>query len=202
VCTLAQTAGHCRVDLLEAIADLGGPAAVAERLCWALRRQTRRPRGYWRNLDNIRVELDQVAFEHRMPHGVIPTKARMRALNRYDVIKAMEAMGGMLAVRTSRMTACCCGTLRPRRRVARVIGCAQMRPAGARSRPLNSFAHCYQRCQPRGGSAADMTRRPRRRLRPVCSTTFAWSTWRCVSAETAAPGEVMGKRAGGGGAWL
>jgi hypothetical protein len=124
VCTLAQTAGRCRVDLLEAIAKLGGPAAVAERLCWALRRQTRRPRGYWRNLDNIRTELDQVAFEHSLAHGVIPTKARMRALNRYDVVKAMEAMGGMLAVRTSRMTGGCCGTLRLRWHVARFISCA------------------------------------------------------------------------------
>ena len=58
-----------RTDLEKAIAAHGGPAAVADRLGWRLKAKSRKPRGYWDSLPNVRQEVDEFAEDNGLPLG-------------------------------------------------------------------------------------------------------------------------------------
>lgn len=49
---------HGRVDLEKAIALMGGPVKVAERMELSLAYKQRKPRGYWDELENISREVN------------------------------------------------------------------------------------------------------------------------------------------------
>ena len=92
--------GVCRLDLINAIRDLGGYSDVADKMQWSVAKVTRRPRGYWGSLDNIQTEVDLFNDEFDLPMGTIPTKSFLRKMSRFDIIKALERGGGAVMVRT------------------------------------------------------------------------------------------------------
>lgn len=89
-----------RRDLAEAIPQFGGYVKVAERLAWKHTPKVRRKPGFWADMNNVKAELDNLADEEGMPRGVIPTKARLQQLGRYDLTKAIERKGGFAFVRS------------------------------------------------------------------------------------------------------
>jgi hypothetical protein len=58
-----------RSDLEKAIAAHGGPGVAAQRLGWRLKARSRKPRGYWDSLPNVRQEVDEFVEECGLPSG-------------------------------------------------------------------------------------------------------------------------------------
>lgn len=58
-----------RTDLEKAIAAHGGPTAVAESLGWKVKGKSRKPRGYWDALPNVKQEVDDFIEEYGMQPG-------------------------------------------------------------------------------------------------------------------------------------
>lgn len=84
----------CRLDLMNAIRDFGGFTEVAEKLQWSVAKETRRPRGYWSNADNIRTEIDLFNDEFHLQRRTVPPKNFLRKMGRFDIVKALERAGG------------------------------------------------------------------------------------------------------------
>lgn len=84
-----------RSDLEKAIAAHGGPATVAERLGWKLQARTRKPRGYWSSLENVKNEIDEFIEESGLEPGVMPLKNDFVRAGRYDLARAVERWGGI-----------------------------------------------------------------------------------------------------------
>ena len=64
-----------RTDLEKAIAAHGGPGAVAEALGWSRKGKSRKPRGFWDELFNVKQEVDDFIEEHDLePGGLLGLK--------------------------------------------------------------------------------------------------------------------------------
>jgi hypothetical protein len=85
---------------VDAVSRFGGHKAVGEMLQWEVAKVTRRPKGYWGDMKNLQRELDSFLDDYNLPMSTIPKKSVLRRMKRFDLIKAMEAKGGILAVCT------------------------------------------------------------------------------------------------------
>lgn len=85
----------CRSDLEKAIAAHGGPGVVASRLGWQLKAKSRKPRGYWDSLDNVKQEIDEFIDEQGIAPGVMPLKNDFVRAGRFDIARAVERWGGL-----------------------------------------------------------------------------------------------------------
>lgn len=82
---------------LTAAIDLhGGFPTVAQKLKLKLS-YVRKPRGYWKNLDNLKAEIDSVAEQIGNP-GVLPTYDELKRIGRTDLISAIADNGGWPSV--------------------------------------------------------------------------------------------------------
>lgn len=73
---------------------------VAQKMGWQLKTKVRRPRGYWKDMSNIRTEVDAFCSEHNLAPGVMPKKSDLRKAGRNDIRRAIEQLGGLHAVAT------------------------------------------------------------------------------------------------------
>jgi hypothetical protein len=89
----------CRLDLINAIRAYGGCGLVAEKLQWSVAKVSRRPRGYWCKLPNVKAELDVLIDEFALPMQCVPRKSFLEKVGRYDLWKGLERNGGAEAVR-------------------------------------------------------------------------------------------------------
>lgn len=74
---------------LQAIAAFGGYRAVAERMGWQM---SRRPRGFWKSLDEVAPSFAQVAASLAEDSGGalgMPSRAQLRALGRTDLLHVL-----------------------------------------------------------------------------------------------------------------
>lgn len=83
-------------SLCMAIELHGGFPEVARRLKFHLS-YDRKPRGYWKNQDNLRVEIESVAHQLGNP-GVLPTCEELKQVGRTDLISAIAKNGGWSSV--------------------------------------------------------------------------------------------------------
>lgn len=65
---------------------------------WRLKTRVRRPRGYWKDISNIKTEIDTFSIEHNLAPGVMPKKSDLRKAGRDDIRRAIEQFGGLQAV--------------------------------------------------------------------------------------------------------
>jgi hypothetical protein len=61
----------------------------------------RRSVGYWNDLGNIKIELDEFAEDQAIPAGVVPSKQVLQKLGRYDLAKGIEKAGGFRKARAA-----------------------------------------------------------------------------------------------------
>jgi len=87
-----------RLDLEKAITAAGGFPVVAEKLGWRLAYKSRKPRGYWTSLDNMRLELKAFAEQEGLEDGKMPTRLHLQRAGRYDIARALEKWGGGAAL--------------------------------------------------------------------------------------------------------
>jgi hypothetical protein len=66
--------------------------AEAHRL---LRRQGKKPRGYWDRLANVKAEVDGFCAAQQLPPAAMPPKAELVRAGRYDLSHAVERWGGL-----------------------------------------------------------------------------------------------------------
>lgn len=85
-----------RGSLCAAIDIHGGFPAVAQQLNLELS-YGRKPRGYWKNLDNLKVEIANVAEQLGKP-DMLPLHEELTALGRTDLISAIAKNGGWPSV--------------------------------------------------------------------------------------------------------
>lgn len=83
-------------SLAAAIASHGGFPKVARQLKLKLS-YARKPRGYWKNIDNLKAEIGSVAEQLDNP-GVVPTYEELKQVGRPDLISAIADNGGWPAV--------------------------------------------------------------------------------------------------------
>lgn len=79
-----------------AISLHGGFPSVAKKLKLALS-YDRKPRGYWKDLNNLKVELASVAEQLGNPN-VLPTHEELKQIGRTDLINAIASNGGWPSV--------------------------------------------------------------------------------------------------------
>lgn len=82
--------------LANALGRYGGVLGVARRLGLRLP-YGKKPRGYWRNFDNLKAELLAVAEQLGIP-GVMPNREELIQLQRTDLIGAIASNGGWPSV--------------------------------------------------------------------------------------------------------
>lgn len=59
-----------RSDIEKALAAHGGASTVAKRLGWKYQGRSRKPRGYWNSLDNVKREIDDFIISSDLPPGM------------------------------------------------------------------------------------------------------------------------------------
>ncbi len=97
--TRKELRGDGRSDLDKCISAHGGRAQVAARMGWQIDGRSRKPRGYWNSLDNLKSEIDEfIASSDDLQDGMLPLKATMVSSGRYDLARAIEKWGGMSEV--------------------------------------------------------------------------------------------------------
>ncbi len=83
-------------DLNTALSKHEGLLTVAERLGLELSYTRKRP-GYWNDFANVRQALLDFVEEHGTP-SMMPTRSELQEAGRGDLIKAIDAQGGVLVV--------------------------------------------------------------------------------------------------------
>lgn len=81
----------------QAIRAHGGSGAVAAELGWDAPVQ-KKPRGYWDDILNLKVEIDAFIAESGLPPGRMPAKTDFVRAGRYDMARAVERWGGIQEV--------------------------------------------------------------------------------------------------------
>ena len=84
-----------RTDLEKALSAHGGAANVAKRMGWESRSRSRKPRGYWNSIENVKNEIDEFILSSDLPPGVMPLKNDFVRANRFDIARAIEKWGGV-----------------------------------------------------------------------------------------------------------
>ena len=84
-----------RTDLEKALSAHGGAANVAKRMGWGSKSRSRKPRGYWNSIENVKHEIDEFILSSDLPSGVMPLKNDFVRANRFDIARAIEKWGGV-----------------------------------------------------------------------------------------------------------
>eukprot|EP01023_Acetabularia_acetabulum_P025279 TRINITY_DN24225_c0_g1_i1.p1 TRINITY_DN24225_c0_g1~~TRINITY_DN24225_c0_g1_i1.p1 ORF type:complete len:396 (-),score=68.04 TRINITY_DN24225_c0_g1_i1:156-1343(-) len=78
-----------RADLVIAMQRFGGPNAVAKQLGWKMS-YSRRPRGYWMDIQTLRTEMEQFLKNNNLPPKTLPSRGVLLDSNRQDLVRAIE----------------------------------------------------------------------------------------------------------------
>jgi len=84
-----------RTDLEKALASHGGGSKVASRIGWKYNSRSRKPRGYWNSIENVRHEIDEFIISSDLPEGIMPLKNDIIRAGRFDLARAIEKWGGV-----------------------------------------------------------------------------------------------------------
>lgn len=84
-----------RTDLEKALAAHGGGSIVASRMGWRYSSRSRKPRGYWNSIENVRHEIDEFIISSDLPQGIMPLKNDIIRAGRFDLARAVEKWGGI-----------------------------------------------------------------------------------------------------------
>jgi ribosome-associated toxin RatA of RatAB toxin-antitoxin module len=84
-----------RTDIEKAITAHGGRGTVAERLGWELQVPSRKPKGYWDSLPNVKLEIDEFINQNNLQSSVMPLKNDFVRAGRNDIARAIEKWGGL-----------------------------------------------------------------------------------------------------------
>ncbi|KAI8111305.1 hypothetical protein M9434_004877 [Picochlorum sp. BPE23] len=84
-----------RTDLEKALSAHGGAANVAKRMGWGSKSRSRKPRGYWNSIENVKHEIDEFILSSDLPSRVMPLKNDFVRANRFDIARAIEKWGGV-----------------------------------------------------------------------------------------------------------
>lgn len=84
-----------RTDLEKALAAHGGASMVASRMGWSYNSRSRKPRGYWNSIENVKQEIDEFILSSDLPPGVVPLKNDIIRAGRFDLARAIEKWGGV-----------------------------------------------------------------------------------------------------------
>eukprot|EP00204_Picochlorum_oklahomense_P000283 CAMPEP_0118807926 /NCGR_PEP_ID=MMETSP1161-20130426/35723_1 /TAXON_ID=249345 /ORGANISM="Picochlorum oklahomensis, Strain CCMP2329" /LENGTH=972 /DNA_ID=CAMNT_0006737311 /DNA_START=146 /DNA_END=3062 /DNA_ORIENTATION=+ len=84
-----------RTDLEKALSAHGGASNVAKRMGWGSKSRSRKPRGYWNSIENVKHEIDEFILSSDLPSGVMPLKNDFVRANRFDIARAIEKWGGV-----------------------------------------------------------------------------------------------------------
>ena len=85
-----------REDLEKRIRELGGYKLVSEKFGWD--RNMPKPRGYWRDLENVRVELESFLESQKLPLGELPSRGVFMKNGREDIYQSFRFHGGATEV--------------------------------------------------------------------------------------------------------
>jgi hypothetical protein len=94
----AELRASNRTDLEKALAAHGGASMVAGRMGWTTSSRSRKPRGYWNSLDNLKTEIDEFLSSSDLPPRTMPLKSDFVRAGRFDLARAVEKWGGMYDV--------------------------------------------------------------------------------------------------------
>lgn len=84
-----------RTDIEKAITAHGGRGTVADRLGWELQVPSRKPKGYWDSLPNVKLEIDEFINQKKLQASVMPLKNDFVRAGRNDIARAIEKWGGL-----------------------------------------------------------------------------------------------------------
>lgn len=84
-----------RTDLEKALAAHGGGSNVASRMGWRYSSRSRKPRGYWNSIENVKYEIDEFIISSDLPQGIMPLKNDIIRAGRFDLARAIEKWGGI-----------------------------------------------------------------------------------------------------------
>ena len=62
---------------------------------YALICRSRKPRGYWNSIENVRHEIDEFIISSDLPEGIMPLKNDIIRAGRFDLARAIEKWGGV-----------------------------------------------------------------------------------------------------------
>ena len=91
--TRAQLRAERRHDLVKAVESYGGFYEVAKKLGWDSA-GNKLPRGYWQDLDNVRLEMFSFMEEHLLEPGIMPTHSLLESKGRSDMARMMRKHWG------------------------------------------------------------------------------------------------------------
>ena len=81
-----------REDLEKRIRELGGYKIVSEKFGWD--KNMPKPRGYWRDLENVRVELESFIESLELPLDELPSRGVFMENGREDIYQSFRFHGG------------------------------------------------------------------------------------------------------------
>jgi len=81
-----------REDLEKRIRELGGNKIVSEKFGWD--KNMPKPRGYWRDLENVRVELESFIESLELPLDELPSRGVFMENGREDIYQSFRFHGG------------------------------------------------------------------------------------------------------------
>jgi len=81
-----------REDLEKRIRELGGYKIVSEKFGWD--KNMPKPRGYWRDLENVRVELESFIESLELPLDELPSRGVFVENGREDIYQSFRFHGG------------------------------------------------------------------------------------------------------------
>lgn len=84
-----------RTDIEKALAAHGGGSKVASKMGWRYSSRSRKPRGYWNSIENVRHEIDEFILSSDLPPGIMPLKNDIIRAGRFDLARAIEKWGGI-----------------------------------------------------------------------------------------------------------
>ncbi|XP_078440982.1 polyketide cyclase/dehydrase/lipid transporter isoform X2 [Wolffia australiana] len=89
---------HGRVDIEKAITRMGGFRKIASLMNLSLAYKLRKPKGYWDELENLRLEISRFQRSWGMDPAFMPSRKSFERAGRYDVARALEKWGGLQEV--------------------------------------------------------------------------------------------------------